>query len=152
LTKIEKTKSQRKKRKPYTGGGSDESDDDDDDELKIIEPDPLYDPLMDDKDEEWVNKKYRNPSGRESDAVLTCPACFATLCYDCQRHSRYKGQYRAMFVQNCKVLNYEVRPLIGDTDPEMRYYPVHCEDCNTQIACIDSEEVYHFFHVLEGHG
>lgn len=57
----------------------------------------FYDPLMDGKDEVYVQKqrgKYnkklvKGPSGKSSvpnsDAVLNCPACFTTLCHDCQR-------------------------------------------------------------------
>ncbi|XP_016347974.1 E2F-associated phosphoprotein-like, partial [Sinocyclocheilus anshuiensis] len=43
-----------------------------------------------------------------SDAVLNCPACMTTLCLDCQRHERYRTQYRAMFVMNCTVNKEEV--------------------------------------------
>ena len=35
---------------------------------------------------------------RQSDAVLSCPCCFNTVCMDCQKHKRYANQYRAMFV------------------------------------------------------
>lgn len=42
----------------------------------------LYDPVLDDKDEAWVVRKRQ---GRKSDAVLSCPCCFTTLCIDCQR-------------------------------------------------------------------
>lgn len=58
--------------------------------------DLLYDPLMDKRDEVYVEKqrdKYRHTmkkSGEKSavsnsDAVLNCPACFTTLCHDSQR-------------------------------------------------------------------
>jgi hypothetical protein len=40
---------------------------------------------------------------RDSDAVLSCPCCFATVCMDCQQHDTYKHQYRAMFVMNIAV-------------------------------------------------
>ena len=29
-----------------------------------------------------------------------------------------------------------------------RYHPVRCQDCNTEIAVMDSDEVFHFFNVL----
>lgn len=38
-----------------------------------------------------------------SDATLNCPCCLTLVCLDCQRHQYYKTQYRAMFVQNCRV-------------------------------------------------
>ncbi|XP_071800337.1 E2F-associated phosphoprotein-like isoform X1 [Asterias amurensis] len=95
----------------------------------------LYDPDIDDQNQEWVNKQrqkyYPNqsangaaasdmsndssPDGRkikdssipQSDAVLNCPACLTTLCLDCQRHELYTHQYRAMFVLNCSIIRAE---------------------------------------------
>jgi len=76
----------------------------------------MYDPQADDEDQKWVDNnkvKKAGTAGRKrsemeanSDAVLNCPSCFVTLCRDCQRHSKYKNQYRAMFVTNCTV-NYD---------------------------------------------
>lgn len=40
---------------------------------------------------------------RTSDAVLSCPCCFNTVCMDCQKHNRYSNQYRAMFVMGVAV-------------------------------------------------
>lgn len=40
---------------------------------------------------------------RNSDAVLSCPCCFAIVCMDCQRHVKYENQYRAMFVMGIEV-------------------------------------------------
>ena len=37
-----------------------------------------------------------------SDAILSCPLCFTTLCIDCQQHDKYDNQFRAMFVMNCR--------------------------------------------------
>ncbi|XP_052001866.1 E2F-associated phosphoprotein isoform X2 [Xyrauchen texanus] len=85
----------------------------------------LYDPDKDDRDQAWVDakrKEYRNqrrlppsanrknkpPALPSSDAVLNCPACMTTLCLDCQRHEKYRTQYRAMFVMNCTVNKDEV--------------------------------------------
>ncbi|NP_001290870.1 E2F-associated phosphoprotein [Esox lucius] len=85
----------------------------------------LYDPDEDDRDQAWVDAKRRSynvkrklPSLRNqkaqserlssSDAVLNCPACMTTLCLDCQRHDKYRTQYRAMFVMNCTVNKEEV--------------------------------------------
>lgn len=53
-----------------------------DDEIDYsVEPE-FYDPDLDDVDERWVDRQRK---GRTSDAVLSCPACFTTLCLDCQR-------------------------------------------------------------------
>ncbi|KAK6183008.1 hypothetical protein SNE40_010565 [Patella caerulea] len=77
--------------------------------------DLLYDPDMDDEDQEWVDQQRKNcqPKNKnteknknklpQTDAILNCPACMTTLCRDCQRHERYANQYRAMFVSNCDV-------------------------------------------------
>lgn len=40
---------------------------------------------------------------RNTDAVLSCPRCFTTVCMDCQQHEKYANQYRAMFVMNIGV-------------------------------------------------
>lgn len=62
-------------------------------------PPEFYDPEADERDERWVAKQRK---GHKSDAVLSCPLCFTTLCLDCQQHERYENQFRAMFVMNCK--------------------------------------------------
>lgn len=62
-------------------------------------PPEFYDPDADDRDERWVAKQRK---GHKSDAVLSCPLCFTTLCVDCQQHARYENQFRAMFVMNCR--------------------------------------------------
>lgn len=135
----------------------------------------LYDPDMDDDDEKWIDAKRRSyifptektESGKgslkplpNSDAVLNCPACLSLLCLDCQRHDIYKGQYRAMFVNNCKVitdeiLKYPIKKKRSkkhsenvDTTKEDVYNPVKCAVCNTEVAVYDADEIYHFFNVL----
>ena len=42
-------------------------------------------------------------SSHVSDAVLSCPCCLLTVCLDCQRHTEYSNQFRAMLVSHCKV-------------------------------------------------
>ncbi|XP_068108009.1 E2F-associated phosphoprotein [Hyperolius riggenbachi] len=108
-----------------------------------------------------------------SDAVLNCPACMTTLCLDCQRHESYKTQYRAMFVMNCtvnmnEVLKFPELPMkhrrrnhkkmktsVADSSSETQntetYHPVKCNECSTEVAVYDKEEVYHFFNVLASH-
>lgn len=123
--------------------------------------------------------KLKKP--RTNDATLNCPCCLSLLCLDCQRHEIYKTQYRAMFVQNCRI-DYGKKLFIKNKD-EIRkrfqkrkkrqqqseqqesenehssstlttndqYYPVHCNICNTQVAVYDLDEVYHFFSVIASH-
>ena len=59
----------------------------------------FYDADADDKDERWMTKMRR---GRRSDAIRSCPACLTTVCIDCQQHAQYEGQFRAVFVMNCR--------------------------------------------------
>ncbi|XP_075047843.1 E2F-associated phosphoprotein isoform X2 [Mixophyes fleayi] len=115
------------------------------------------------------------PAVPSSDAILNCPACMTTLCLDCQRHESYRSQYRAMFVMNCtvnkeEVLKFPEQPIkhrrrhrkkmkvpsadaaaeTQTTEAEM-YHPVKCNECSTEVAVFDKEEVYHFFNVLASH-
>nr|XP_046268128.1 E2F-associated phosphoprotein isoform X2 [Scatophagus argus] len=160
----------------------------------------LYDPDEDERDQAWVDAKRtqyrysrkrpsaasrsqpRQPQGLpSSDAVLNCPACMTTLCLDCQRHEKYRTQYRAMFVMNCtvkrdEVLRYKAQwdrkqrnrkrrkgqktetPLDETPDPtpagmdaDEVYHPVQCSECSTEVAVFDKDEVYHFFNILASH-
>ncbi|XP_072284357.1 E2F-associated phosphoprotein [Pyxicephalus adspersus] len=125
-------------------------------------------------------QKKRQPHTQQttlpnSDAILNCPACMTTLCLDCQRHESYKTQYRAMFVMNCtvnknEVLKFPEQPMkhrrrnpkklktqsadsaseTQNTETQM-YHPVKCNECSTEVAVYDKEEVYHFFNVLASH-
>jgi len=104
--------------------------------------DLLYDSEADETDEVWMKRKTEN-----SDAVLSCPMCFAFLCFDCQRHERYATQFRAMFVENVVVSKEKLAP--QDADDGEVYYPVACLECGTRVAVVDHEEVFHFFNVVE---
>ncbi|KAL5543113.1 hypothetical protein UlMin_010823 [Ulmus minor] len=134
----------------------------DDDEIDYSKKPEFYDTELDDKDESWVQKRRK---GRNSDAVLSCPACFTTLCLDCQRHEKYLTQYRAVFVVNCKVgserllqqsmpkpkrgkrrreaVESEVDAPVGET-----FKQVNCLVCSTEVGAVDEDEIYHFFNVL----
>ncbi|XP_069008927.1 E2F-associated phosphoprotein isoform X1 [Embiotoca jacksoni] len=160
----------------------------------------LYDPDEDDRDQAWVDARRRRYANRKrpaagfssqtrrrqvlssSDAVLNCPACMTTLCLDCQRHEKYRTQYRAMFVMNCmvkkdEVLRYKNEPekkrqsrkrrkgqkteMQADEVPDPTpvgmeagevYHPVQCSECSTEVAVFDKDEVYHFFNILASHG
>ncbi|XP_021169003.1 E2F-associated phosphoprotein isoform X2 [Fundulus heteroclitus] len=155
----------------------------------------LYDPDEDDRDQAWVDarryngRKQQDPASRSqhrqsqrlpsSDAVLNCPACMTTLCLDCQRHEKYRTQYRAMFVMNCtvetdEVLRYKTQqqktprkrrrgqnpegppngatsPMPAGMDSDEIYHPVKCSECSTEVAVFDKDEVYHFFNILASH-
>ncbi|XP_047179703.1 E2F-associated phosphoprotein [Vigna umbellata] len=135
----------------------------DDDEIDYTTKPEFYDPDLDDKNEQWIHKKRQ---GRVSDAVLSCPACFTTLCLECQRHEKYLTQYRAVFVANCKIGNDKVlkqntsrsRKRNGgserfdrnDTDSinTETFKQVCCSVCTTEVGVMDQDEIYHFYNVL----
>ena len=91
-------------------------DTDSEEEIEEMDPiakaqadlDAFYDPAMDSKDEAWVEKqrkKYQPTQKKSSkpkplpnsDAVLSCPACFTTLCHDCQRYIYYFYSFQNHF-------------------------------------------------------
>lgn len=126
--------------------------------------DELYDEKADQRDESYVYQKLRLGSPtvekpRNSDAVLSCPCCFQIVCMDCQKHQRYDDQYRAMFVMNIEV-RWEKSLMLQGSDlversehkvqaEDQKYYSVHCNNCQTQVAALDmKDEVYHFFGCL----
>ncbi|XP_041828901.1 E2F-associated phosphoprotein isoform X2 [Melanotaenia boesemani] len=145
----------------------------------------FYDPDGDDRDQAWVDaRRYsrKRPAAAfqshpqqplslpSSDAVLNCPACMTTLCLDCQRHEKFRTQYRAMFVMNCtvkkdEVLHYKSQPekkqrkrrrgqrteAPAGMDADEVYHPVQCSECSTKVAVFDKDEVYHFFNILASH-
>jgi len=145
--------------------------DDDDIPAANQEEDPYYDPELDDKDAAWLDKLRK---GRVSDAMLSCPGCFTTLCVDCQRHALYPTQYRAMFVLNCEVdrsqlLSTPAGPQGGTAAGGKKgkakgqrqqqqqqapqgeaevFHPVLCAACSTQVGVQDADGMYHFFHVF----
>lgn len=77
-----------------------------------------------------------------------------------------------MFVLNCHVIKDEILKYVpkpskrsrkrrrgaggtttNEQQPEAasemdRYHPVRCRDCNTEVAVVDTDEVFHFFNVL----
>lgn len=135
----------------------------------------LYDPDEDDRDQAWVDAKRKSyqrrlpPSANRknkaqalpsSDAVLNCPACMTTLCLDCQRHEKYRTQYRAMFVMNCTVDKEEVlRYKTSNNRKQKRHRkkarqestsaPAEAEMesesglTDARLAGMDEEEMYH---------
>ena len=82
-----------------------------------------------------------------SDAVLSCPACFTLICLDCQRHSNFGNQWRALFAQNVTVLT-EQRLTVGAGGPGEWYCKVQCEYCEAEVGVRDQDEVFHFFDVF----
>ena len=83
------------------------------------------------------------------------------MCLDCQRHSVYKTQYRAMFVINCTVITDQKlrfplkkkgrKKTPAVVDPNEEFHPVQCDQCKTEVGMYDKDEVYHFFNVVASH-
>ncbi|XP_065109852.1 E2F-associated phosphoprotein [Paramisgurnus dabryanus] len=133
----------------------------------------FYDPDEDDRDQAWVDARRRGYQRRmpqsmkrknktqglpSSDAVLNCPACMTTLCLDCQRHEKYRTQYRAMFVMNCSVNKEEVlryktankrkqnrRRNKAQQDPAAAGAEMETDAglTDVRLAGMDEEEIYH---------
>lgn len=119
-----------------------------------------------------LEKEVAGLAGRErvGDVRLSCPSCFALLCTDCQRHARYKTQWRAMFVTDNCVVDEAADRLVPnpaaasgsggggqfDDAPEAaaeaaaaeEVAAVKCGACGAQVAVLDSDEIYHFFGVI----
>ena len=147
---------------------SDSSEDGEDDMAEAdVEPDPLYDPDADDADEAWMAQARLSKS---SDAILSCPGCFATVCVECQQHEFNVTQYRAIMTINCDVkldetMHVEVQqPSKGskkrshsgkqhqqEEPAQENLHPVCCAVCGTRVGAQDEDEVVHFFHVLASH-
>jgi E2F-associated phosphoprotein len=95
----------------------------------------LYDPEADSEDEKALGDERE---GRKSDAILSCPGCFAMLCFDCQQHAHDDTLFRAMFVQNCRLL-----------DQGQGELKVLCDACETEVGSYDeADELYLFDSVI----
>jgi hypothetical protein len=125
------------------------------------------------QDERWAE---RQRAGRATDAILSCPGCFTTVCLECQQHAELHTQYRALFTVNCAVRadapmavrgargggaagsrkrkgpgagpGGEGEDGAGGGAPAEVMLPVVCEVCGTQVGAQDADEVVHFYHVL----
>lgn len=131
---------------------------------------PWYDAEADDDDERWVKEHGSGiPEalrGQTSDAVLSCPFCFSPLSYLCQRNAVHVNQFRALIVVNCaprmdEVVSFPTKDASrgsgrggrrgaarGESSSTEEYHPVACAVCGTEVAVLDEEDVYHFFHVV----
>lgn len=121
-----------------------------------IKDDLYYDQAADGKDAEWVSENLQTTS---TDAILSCPSCFIQICFVCQHHTKFHGQFRALKVEHCwvddkrkyvygsKGLLQPLKPA-EDGNQTAVYRLVVCKECGTKVGVIDSNDVYHLFHVL----
>lgn len=147
-------------------GWQQEEDVDDDDPSNGL-PDQQrsedYDPNADDADQTFIDRARGN---RRSDALLSCPGCLTTVCIDCQAHAYKDGQFRAMFSINTRV---DKSRQVSSTTPtgrrekrrrgqeqagrevgasEQPLSAVVCNVCGVLVGAQDSDEIFHFFHVV----
>jgi E2F-associated phosphoprotein len=129
---------------------AEEADSSDEDEpLKYDKDDELFDDNLDNLDEKFVNEQLLGITGDQSgkkadtDAHLSCPACFDTLCVQCQQHATDPSRFRALEVMNLIVDEHNVV-----VDGSEAANPCACAACGTQVAVRDVDGIYHFMHVL----
>ncbi|KAJ2851671.1 hypothetical protein GGI22_005243 [Coemansia erecta] len=118
-----------------------------------------YDEEADQQDSAWMDKHHPGAT----DAVLSCPACFTQICFVCQAHARYSGQFRALSVVHCLLTDEKfafgkknksspLEPVdegaAAQADPRNVFRAVVCAECGTKVGVMDHENVYHLFHVL----
>jgi hypothetical protein len=133
-----KTKKSNNNGRPASWGSSSDGNSDD---IGRCGPAPVqqddemfFDPDADDDDERTLREKRQ---GRHTDALLSCPCCFELLCIECQQHESGSDLYRAMFVQNCCLVEAD-----GVTE-------VACKTCDCRVGEYDSNtELYVFYGVL----
>ncbi|KAM9955596.1 hypothetical protein ACTFIW_009089 [Dictyostelium discoideum] len=92
----------------YELGEQEYSGDDDDIKESFTEEEKnqlYFDETEDDENEKWMKENYKLSGKFKSDGRLSCPCCFTLLCIECQQHSSYSNQYRAIQVKNCTISN-----------------------------------------------
>ncbi len=122
-----------------------EHEDEENESPLLTEEDPLYEPSLDEENQNWVQKHFQQTQDLSSDAVLSCPGCFTIVCFASQRHVKYNTQYRALDVVHCTTADDHPAVLESMKD-------VMCSECTTQVGFWDPQErVYHLFNVLPSH-
>lgn len=129
---------------------------DSDDEVQPFgESDSLFDEHADSEDEEWIRTRLlRNVEDMQETGSVSCPGCFSVLSMQVQGHERHEGQFRAVFVMNCRVVRGDkLRVTDGERGRRKEvkreaYRPVACEICGTEVGVLDGDGVYHFCNVF----
>jgi hypothetical protein len=98
----------------------------------------LLDEAADELDRKWVDVNLRDGKGgnagrkRASDALLSCPGCFTSLCFDCRAIGRGGHEFRAERAFNC----------------ERKGSELHCGECSTIVGRADELGAITFTNVL----
>ncbi|KAJ2767731.1 hypothetical protein IWQ56_003214 [Coemansia nantahalensis] len=116
----------------------------------------LHDGQADERDAVWVAKRFPGAT----DAVLSCPLCFTQICFVCQHHVRFPGQYRAREVAHCRTLEDKLYVFgkRGRLEPAPDGAPqgsevfrlVVCAECGARVGVVDADGAYHLFEVVAG--
>ncbi|KAK8821232.1 hypothetical protein WA538_005860, partial [Blastocystis sp. DL] len=129
------------------------------------ERDILYDPSLDDRYEEWSNQHHER---KKTDAILCCPSCFTTICYECrevtkgllsnvQRDYEKSGSHTFVTrkVYNCYVVG--VRPIQatvteGDKSQSLSLgHPIICSVCGNEVG-FKKGNLYYLMNMIEEDG
>ena len=130
--------------------------------------DPLYDAGVDDEDAAWVESHMREGGGRSglrlapSAAVLSCPACFSTVCTDCTKLGKRRSErnhWRATAVCDCTVVAERLRPgavtarqlppVVVRSAGKTEYRQVQCGYCATEVAVFEvGARAYLFYNAI----
>ncbi|KAJ2709396.1 hypothetical protein H4R19_004275 [Coemansia spiralis] len=118
----------------------------------------LHDEQADERDAAWVAEQFPGAT----DAVLSCPMCFTQICFVCQHHVRFPGQYRAREVVHCRTLDdqlfvfgargrLEPAPDAASRGVDSEVFRlVVCAECSARVGVVDADGAYHLFEVVTG--
>ncbi|KAJ1671812.1 hypothetical protein GGF44_000348 [Coemansia sp. RSA 1694] len=122
--------------------------------------DYMYDDKADERDAAWAESELQL-QGSATDAVLSCPQCLVQICFVCQRHARFKDQYRALSVQHCTVREEDLFVYGGphgllerksEATPKHAevFRLVECSRCQARVGVADAHGTFHLFGVVAG--
>ncbi len=129
--------------RPGAGGGRDADSEDEEEAAERLAAAAaaagLLDETADDIDRKWVDANLRDGGSggaagrkRASDALLSCPGCFTSLCFDCRAIGRGGREFRAERALNCERDGSELR----------------CGECSTTVGSVDVLGAVTFTNVL----
>ncbi|KAJ2890538.1 hypothetical protein IWW38_004078, partial [Coemansia aciculifera] len=62
----------------------------------------MYNDKADKQDAAWAESELRAKGNMMSDRVLSCPQCLVQICFVCQLHAQFAGQwYHALLELHC---------------------------------------------------
>ncbi|KAG0006951.1 hypothetical protein BGZ65_001322 [Modicella reniformis] len=131
----------------------------------ISDADLLYDPDEDDKDQDWLMKKIaamfvencrileneilrfaketKSPHNNNNKRTIKAATISTTTTTTASSTSLTTQS------ETSKALGSTNHFKLGeDDDANIIYHPANCEICNTKVAVVDQDEVYHFFNVI----